>query len=633
LCTALCWAEIAGVALAVPMLALIPGTLAAAHLPFLNPEERAAVAGGFGFAFVGSIAFVAHLVGADPARIDAAIWTVAVMAGVASIVLSRRPYGSAISWRLLALWAVFYVALVGFQGLTPVYAGGEWYGDWWEHYSIAQVYLGTAGSHATVWFGAYNLASRTPLFSLAAAFAMALFGDHFWVYQVASTFASSRVALLCTGFAFFNTWLIHEATYTWMKLVSASFLILALYFYIRFRAGADARALHTSALCGALAFMSHQSAAYYLAALAADHFLFRPRRPLSSRQMGLVAAIVAVVVFPWHLWASQLFGVAGTMQANAALRMGEPTLQRLLRGGAQNAVTSLVPVPFIDFVRGGRFTPEKWLFRLVQLYINPLAGALTFSVIAALLLAWKRPSAAFVRGFHHLKGPLVMLAFGASILLALGLGRPRYAYAWSGPGPLTWAFGAVLVGLGAWTWWRRPADASMAYSPHLTVVLFALAGYWGALLAHPGGRVDGIAYNAMVPSVIVAIAYAITRVATLPRWGLGLAMAGVVVEFGVTWALLANLISGAPPFDSDINRQLKSDNGLVFLYDAAGGNWAAFAAIALLGQVGGVVALTRMKQRPDYNLPARRAALQASQSDNPGARAASQTIARDNGYG
>src|SRR5216683_5048706 len=114
----------------------------------------------------------------------------------------------------------------------PIYAGGNWYGDWWEHYSIAQAYVGTAGGHDTVWFGDYTLASRTPLFSLAAAFALALFGDRFWVYQIASTFASSlflpalfllarelfgaRVALLVTGFVFFNTWLTHDATFTWM---------------------------------------------------------------------------------------------------------------------------------------------------------------------------------------------------------------------------------------------------------------------------------------------------------------------------------------------------------------------------------------------------------------------------------
>jgi hypothetical protein len=379
-----------------------------------------------------------------------------------------------------------------------------------------------------------------------------------------------------------------------MKLVSAYFLLLALAFYVRFRDNGDARLLHTSAVCGALAFMSHQSAAYFLAALVADHWLFRPRTPVSWRQAGVAAAIVAAVVGPWHWWVSHLYGVVGSVQANPVLSSGPPTLVRLLRGGAENAVTSLVPVPFVDFLRGGRFTAEKMLARLVQLYVNPLAGALTLSVIVGLLATWRRPSPAFVRGFHHLKGPLVTLVFGTSILLALVIGRPRYAYAWSGPGPFVWAYGIALVAVGVWTWKRGPADASMPYTPHLTVVLFALAGYWGGLLAHPGGEIDGVASNAMVASVLIAVAYAVARVSTLPRWGRRLVIAGVLLESTVTWALLANLISGAPPFDSNMNRRLKSDHQLVFLYDAAGGNWAPFALIALAGQVGGVVALMRM---------------------------------------
>jgi len=61
LCTAACWAGIAIAVLIVPLLALIPGLLAAASLSFLTPDERAAAAGGFGFAFLGLSAFVAHL--------------------------------------------------------------------------------------------------------------------------------------------------------------------------------------------------------------------------------------------------------------------------------------------------------------------------------------------------------------------------------------------------------------------------------------------------------------------------------------------------------------------------------------------------------------------------------------------
>ena len=83
-------------------------------------------------------------------------------------------------------------------------------------------------------------------------------------------------------------------------------------------------------------------------------------------------------------------------------------------------------------------------------------------------------------------------------------------------------------------------------------------------------------------------------VASLPRRALALLAAGVLVEFTVAWAHLARLISGGPPFAHDINHRLKTDNGLQFLYDAAGGEWVPFAALALLAQAAAVVAIARL---------------------------------------
>ena len=111
MCTAVCWAGMVGAALVVPLLALVPGTLAALCLRFLSPDERAAVAGGFGFAFVGLSAFLAHLSGRDPKAINAAIWTAGVVAGVAAVAITARGCRPTLSWRLLVLWALFYVTL------------------------------------------------------------------------------------------------------------------------------------------------------------------------------------------------------------------------------------------------------------------------------------------------------------------------------------------------------------------------------------------------------------------------------------------------------------------------------------------------------------------------------------------
>jgi hypothetical protein len=297
-------------------------------------------------------------------------------------------------------------------------------------------------------------------------------------------------------------------------------------------------------------------------------------------------------------------------------------------------VTSLVPVPLIDYLVRGRLAEEKVVFRLSEFYLNPLAGALTVSLMAALLFTVRKPLApAFTRGFHQVRGPLVSMTFGALILAALVVRRPRYAFEWLGPGPFVWAFGAALVGLGLVTWRRRPRELAVAAgdASHLTVVLFVLAGYFGGLLAHPGGEVDGVATNAMVPSVILVIVCALRRAAVLPRWGRRVLAAGVVLESAILWVLLARLRSGAPPFAFDVNRDLKARYQLTFLYDLVGGEWRPFAVLTLAGQAAALALAWRGARAEDQTRPARTEAFQASQSHSPGASALSQTIARESG--
>jgi hypothetical protein len=187
------------------------------------------------------------------------------------------------------------------------------------------------------------------------------------------------------------------------------------------------------------------------------------------------------------------------------------------------------------------------------------------------------------------------------------------------------------VALGLWTWRTRPADSPASDVPHLTVALFALAGYVGGLLAHPGGEVDGVATNAMVPSVILVIACALRRATLLPRWGQRLLAAGMVLESAIVWVLLARLRSGALPFAFDDNRDLKAEYHLAFVYDLVAGEWRPFAIAALVGQAAALALAWRGARTEDQIRPARVAALQASQSQRPGATALSQTIAREGG--
>lgn len=614
------WLRLATVAAVVPLLAWAPGMLLVTRLRGLSEEERAALAPACGLAFLALAAFGRHLVG-SPAVVNAVFWAALVGAGAASVGRRPRPdLRRSLSWRLVGLWALFYVALLGLQGMTPIYAGGDWGGDWWEHYSIAQAYLGGQEAYSLRWFNHDTLASRTPLFNLAAAFTLSLMGDRFWVYQVHATFSNSlfvlpfylmvkqlhgtRAALLATVFAFFNTWLVHNTTFTWTKMTMAGFLLLSLCFYLRFRRTLEPASLYWSALLGGLAVMTHQGAVCWLAALAVDYLWLAPRTARSASQASCAAAIVVALVLPWYVWIHAIYGVGQMVRVVPAMSMGAWNWAPQARGILENTVTSIVPMPLLDYVLHGKYAWTRMLFRLVEFYFNPLAGAMTLSLMAVVLFTLPRPGRAFALAFHRLAGPRLCAAFGGSmlfLLLLLFLLRPALDPPRFGAAPLVWGLALTLIVVGFGTARRSsrvlsaplPADADTEPSRHLTALVFALVGFWGGLLVHPGGERQGIASNALVPSVLVVIAYGISRVAKLRPWALATFFAGVLVEFCVTWAFLGSLIADGPSFRWDSNHGLKTSNNVTFLYDEAGGRWLPFAAVAFLAQVAGALAVKR----------------------------------------
>jgi len=132
------------------------------------------------------------------------------------------------------------------QMLLPIYVGGNWFGDWWMHYDEALVFRGERGVE-TEWFGLYTLASRTPLFNLVGAFLCRSPATTSGAFQLGSTllnwcFVSALYLVLRDLFgvragrigvvlASLNLWLLHNAWFTWPKMLVVYFLLLGLHFY------------------------------------------------------------------------------------------------------------------------------------------------------------------------------------------------------------------------------------------------------------------------------------------------------------------------------------------------------------------------------------------------------------------
>jgi hypothetical protein len=505
----------------------------------LDDEERFAASWGVGFAFFALSELLAFWAGANQALWNLGALSVALVCVALHIVRKgRAPRPGRVPRALAGLWALGYAHLVCVQTLLPIYVGSYWYGDWWMHYDEALIFRGAHDVY-TQWAD-YNIASRTPLFNLGGAYLMSLVGNEFWAFQLASTlmnccFASGVYLLLRdlfgpraarVGFllAALNLWMLHNAWFTWPKMLTAYFLLLGLHFYLQFlrRRRADprgaARMLFGSWVCGLFGFLTHPAALVYLGALCLHALVMawrdRAYRP-SWKELTVLAASAVLLVGPWFAWLSMKFG------ANRLLRSSPVTLMEhgasfdplsLAKTVLINGYFSLVPIPLL---RALTFAPgnfDEVYGGLTALYFSPLTGALTLSLVLFLAVVLARR--------------------------ALGRGR-RLRVAGAGP-----EWGAV------WT--------------------FALLGAVAAICLHPAKLVIGCAHAAFFPSAIVLTALAwglLTRVP--PRWAV-IVCCGMLAEFAAMfWSHVA--LAGRPFLDAAPgNWNLKTANQLVFLHDLLG---------------------------------------------------------------
>ncbi len=314
-------ARVAGVAVGFPLLAWAFGSAVLGRFTRLDREERFAASFGVGFAAVALCAFVAFAlhapqpvfnVGAVVLLLGAALWC--------RLTTPPRPAEDARPvWALAAVFGLAYLHLVCIQALLPAYRGSYWFFDWWMHFDEACVFLGDRPVD-TVWANGYTLASRTPLFNLATAFVMGLAGHDFDIYQLAS--AATNVcfvlplyllvrdlfgrgaAWLALLLAPLNLWMLHNAWFTWPKMLATYYLVLGLHFYLRSlrqrRAdpGRGAEYFFCFVVSSLLGFLTHQVGAVYVLPLLLHAVVMalrdRAYRPRLSELLACALAALAL---------------------------------------------------------------------------------------------------------------------------------------------------------------------------------------------------------------------------------------------------------------------------------------------------------------------------------------------------
>ena len=618
---------IGAIALGFPLLAGCFGWAVLGRFARLDRAEQFAASWGVSFAFVAICQFASFALHANQLAFN--LIALAFMVLVAAIGFRRlneiHERAAQASGRqcshLLALRArefqllvlgcgLAYFHLLFIQAILPNYRGSSWYYDWCMHYEEALVFAGDRPVHET-WANGYTLASRTPLFNLTTAFVMSLAGHDFAVYQTASVltniaFVSAVYLLLCDLFgqragrlglllAPLNLWMLHDAWYTWPKMLAAYYVLLALHFYIqsvRWRA-ADSRKASQAFFCfglsGLLGFMTHQVSLVYVLPLLlhAAGLAWRDRvsRP-GLMELAALAAVVAVLVLPWYGWLAATLGTEKIVHSTPATLGDDRARFRPLDALGWmtfNTAFSVIPAglisPFFtgwpedmgmpgnleELLRGLRQVrpcvpdPLELYWGATELYFSLLTGALTLSLLAYLgTQSWMR----LRRGVHIQKDEP---------------GRVAGAGVFGSPGPPL-AGASEDCSPGHPTPWDHRVRGA--------IWLFVGLGTAGAAFLHPGKIWWGIAHSAAFPTAIVlaTLGWGVLSKAKA-RTGL-LVCIGMVVEFlAMFWSHWWFLVHRPEVLEALPGNEAYKDIGIAFLADRFG-DWSYLCvagAIAVQG--------------------------------------------------
>jgi hypothetical protein len=456
---------------------LVPGFLLVRRLGF-RPLETLCASVGASLALVYLLAFGLYVSGA-PLVCGAAGSVFA--AGLA--VVHRDALARFLRIPSVRRVAVAFLALLAwtlaFVGLVRHFGGGGWGSDWLEHFHRCLYFLHRLPPDVML-TGKAHLAARPPLMNLVAAYFLAQSGDGFEDFQVVFAFLSVLPFLACAlivgrlrergargrraiaPFLALCPLFVTNVTYTWTKLLSAFFVIVALHFYLATLRRSHDRARAAAwplALAGAL--LVHYSAGAFAVFMVGHHLLRVLRDPPARWPARLGPAVPGVLLLAtWLAFALASFGIGRTVASNSSVGDARDySAAGNLAKVAQNVVDTVVPHP----LRGVAPFPAASARRLGEIrdyfflvyQTNALAavGSVGGVVAVGLLLRALRSGSAETR-FWRAFLPFVLVAG-----VATHGGRDLYGVAHVTLQPLV-LLGVTFVA-SAWTSLGRIARAAL----------------------------------------------------------------------------------------------------------------------------------------------------------------------------
>jgi hypothetical protein len=300
----------------------------------------------------------------------AAFFALAAACGVAGIVVARdalqlcrglRVRRALAGYGILLAWTLLVLAVI------RNYSGALWSGDWLEHFQRTLFFLHHFPKDTPI-YGQYLLPARPPMMNMLAAFFLGVTQDRFEIFQFVFTFLNLLVFLPCClaipvlfrvrnvnllpliGIFAMNPAVMQNATYTWTKLLTAFFVILATCLYLRGWRKRDPVRLTAAFVALAAGLLAHYSAGPYCVFFALHYLLFLFRsRPAKWTELAAIAITSGLLLFTWFGWSIATFGVKPTFASNTSIN---PTMQYKgsnLAKIAGNILDSIVPRISYDF--------------------------------------------------------------------------------------------------------------------------------------------------------------------------------------------------------------------------------------------------------------------------------------------
>lgn len=501
-------------------LGFIPGYLALRAFTSLRDDELIVSSFGVSFLFLFISSFTAFLLNINQKTFNIVSTLIFVAILIAFISISKKEFhiiGND-SRKILLLLFIFYLHIAFFesiiQSLFYYYTSGFCGNDWLGFYGTAQFY----SSNGVQTYG-YSPIGRTPLYYILGGFFLSIFGNSFWVYQIANSILSTtfilsvyllskklinnKIAILTIFFIFFSPYFFKIITYPWSKPLTVYFVILSVYFYLKIRERKFEGQIPSidTFLCGifaGLAYLSHQLGLLYIIGIGIDYLLIT-RFKIAKRSMKYVMTSIltmVAVIIPWYLWALSKYGVYGVLSSNPPIT--ETTPLEWIYTRLHDFATTFVPIELIYYVF--RTIHEATLYfgkifdSILSFYFHTIIGAFTFSLsIFAIYVARKQLIPATKEFCNEFK-------------------RDR-------------DFGKL-----------KNKIADFLSMQHSCMLLLIITGFVGGILVHPAIFCynHGVAMACLTPLIPLLLIYLIKYAALSSKQIKNVIFIGVIIEFMLT---------------------------------------------------------------------------------------------------